>query len=188
MAEFFDDYAPSGRAIGGQGLGAIADYQLHSSGDVAHTMSGRRMKLQNVKGGSRVPHMADMSVGCAKPKAMMHSPAQAMMGSLPTTHGIEDVKLKMEKRRKDAERMKRGVEEMPAPMGGAKLKTPAELRKMIEEADMRRKIAKQPTTGRAMPPASDKRKARGDMIRKLMKEKGMTLPEASRHIKENALI
>jgi hypothetical protein len=34
----------------------------------------------------------------------------------------------------------------------------------------------------------DKRKVRGMLIKKLMKEKGMSLPEASKHIKQNKLI
>ena len=34
---------------------------------------------------------------------------------------------------------------------------------------------------------SDKRRARGAMVSKLMKEKGMTLAEASRHIKQHGL-
>ena len=33
--------------------------------------------------------------------------------------------------------------------------------------------------------SGDKRKARGDAIRKLMKQHGMTLPQASKHLKEN---
>lgn len=41
---------------------------------------------------------------------------------------------------------------------------------------------------RAKAGASDKRKARGAMISKLMKEKGMSLGEASKHIKEKGLI
>ena len=34
----------------------------------------------------------------------------------------------------------------------------------------------------------DKRKVRGMLLKKIMKEKGMTLPEASKHIKENKLM
>ena len=36
--------------------------------------------------------------------------------------------------------------------------------------------------------AGDKRKVRGQMVSKLMKEKGMTLGQASKHIKENKLL
>lgn len=43
-------------------------------------------------------------------------------------------------------------------------------------------------SGGAKSGGTDKRKVRGMLIKKLMKEKGMTLPEASKHIKENGLM
>lgn len=42
--------------------------------------------------------------------------------------------------------------------------------------------------GKAKRPASEKAKARGALVSKLMKEKGMSLGEASRHIKEKGLL
>jgi hypothetical protein len=77
----------------------------------------------------------------------------------------------------------------PAPMEGYGYKKQG--KKSREDEKLAMEIAHMKGKGRAgagragAGKSGDKRKARGDAIRKLMKQHGMTLPQASKHLKEN---